>query len=84
MTLIPDTHKVYVCDVCDIKSTWKKGWRSYTSIALGESAPYDVPTLCSDKCQEIFNQQMKEGKIEVPNYKPHGYAVQRVGTRKGY
>lgn len=76
--------KFYNCAICRKRSPWNKDWRAWSSWLMEETIPGDVPTLCSDDCQNKFDAKRKSGTIQVPMVKPRGYHYRIVGKRVGY
>ena len=84
MTRIAALDKIYECDICKRRGRWAEGWIWYGSLLMQECIPDEVPTLCSDKCKEIFDARLKLEVITVRKVKLRGYTYKIVGKRKGY
>lgn len=75
----------YRCDVCGAEDFWiARDWRWWGSYLMLDEIPEEVPTLCSDDCQSVFDRRLKEKTVEVRRVKPHGYQVRKIGERRGY
>ena len=76
---------VWKCDVCGRVDLWNDDWHFFGSVLFEDSMPAEeYPTLCSENCRKAFDAGLKNGSIEVPRVKPHGYSVRVIGKRRGY
>ena len=75
----------YKCDICGKVSFWGPKWMRYSSIALDETCPDDVPTVCGEDCMAILNYRLKTGAIKLPELdRSNGYFCTVVKDRVGY
>ena len=58
--------RLHQCSICDHVDAWSEKWSIYSSLALGESAPYLVPRLCSKQCADVFQKGLDEATIILP------------------
>lgn len=56
----------YTCDGCGKIGHWDQQWSSFGSLAMEETCPDDMPTVCSDKCREILKKKIESGEIRLP------------------
>lgn len=81
---------VYRCDICGEEGIMTREgepettWRRYSSIALDETCPDDVPTACGDQCIKELEKRLADGRIELPKLRatPGYFEVVRKG--RGY
>lgn len=62
--------RLWTCDApsCDKRRVpWSRSWRWFGSIKEWEDDPFSVFTLCSDACQEEFDQIIQPKHIEPKN-----------------
>lgn len=57
---------VYRCDICGKESFWANAWKAWSSIALDETCPADVPTFCSEQCANLGYQRIQNGEWRLP------------------
>lgn len=79
-------HRIeWKCDQCGNVGIWDKNWWQFSSLALEDSYPDDIPTLCSDDCMEKFKKRIELGEVVVTEVKWSGYNdVKIIKKRKGY
>lgn len=77
---------IYECDGCGKQSFWTEEWQSYSSIALEETCPKDIPTVCSEECKGKFKERLKSGEIVLPILEREKNGIHRtvIQERKGY
>ncbi len=56
----------YKCDICKKIDFWGDGWSRYSSIALDDECPNDVPAACSDKCFDEVVRKIKCREFVLP------------------
>lgn len=87
MTLVKreSEKRVWKCDICGEVNYWGDSWRTYCSIADLDALPQeDIPTLCSDECQKMFETRLKSGDIRMPKVSNRGYTFSVKGEKRGY
>ena len=74
----------YKCDICEKIDFWGNTWRHYSSEALVDEYPEEVPCACSDVCQAELNRKIDTGEIKLPvlHLTAAGYNISKA--RQGY
>lgn len=83
-----DGTRLWKCDECGHVGPWaepESDWRVWSSI-LSEDAleQEELPTVCSDQCQQMFSARISVGQVEIRDVRRHGYSYTITGQRKGY
>ena len=85
MTLLHILHRnKYKCDSCGHIGFWDSNWIQYSSIAMQEACPGDIPTACSEKCMEDIIKKMASGEIKLPKIKADAGGFRALTDRIGY
>jgi len=76
--------RIWHCDICGYEGPWTDSWWNYSSIALEETCPDDLLTVCSDECKKHLDKKLETKEFVLPELKrtPGGWEVTK--PRKGY
>lgn len=79
------SRRVYTCTVCGKEEPWGESWGRYSSIALDETCPDDVPYSCSEECAAEVMLKVKKGEWRLPVLRMEGMSGYGVSVSKhGY
>ena len=74
----------YHCDICGKDDFWGPEWSRFSSIALDEACPDDVPTACSEKCRDELDKKIKTREFILPKLKMDAGGFRVMKERIGY
>lgn len=71
----------HLCNVC---LTVGFEFRRWSSIALDETCPDEVPHACSDDCAAEMKRRIETGEWKLPVLELRGYHFEVMRRREGY
>ena len=76
---------LYQCDICGEKFTWNENCARWSSYALDEACPQDIPCACENPdCHIALKKNIKSGKFVLPTTKMRYAHSEIVTERRGY
>lgn len=77
-------HKEYRCDICGFVGIWSDSWKRWSSLALDETCPNEVPTVCSEPCAAELKGRLESGLFKLPKLRGDAGGFKVTKPRQGY